>query len=329
MTQLLRVKILATGSHVPERVLDNAYFEKIVETTDAWILERTGIRERRVSRPDEPTSDLAAEAARKALAAAEVRPGEIDTLIVATSSPDRVVPPTAVYVQKKLGCWNAGCCDLIAACSGFTYALEAGRAYVASGQAKRCLVIGAEELTKITNYKDRSTCVLFGDAAGAAVLGPSDGESDILYSKMGCDGRLDDLIIAPAGGTAMAATLETIQKSGHAIQMRGREVYKFAVPKFVEIIKEALAACRVNLSDVKAFIPHQMNLRMIEAVADRLALPLDRMVLNIERYGNTSAASIPVALDEAVRSGRIGRGDLVLMSAMGAGITWGTILLRW
>jgi 3-oxoacyl-[acyl-carrier-protein] synthase-3 len=325
----MKVKILATGSYAPDKVLDNAYFEKIVETSDAWILERSGIRQRRAAAPGQATSDLAAEAARRALRAADVRPEEVDTLIVATSSPDRVVPPTAVYVQAKLGCWNAGCSDLIAACSGFTYALAAGRAYVAAGQSRRCLVIGAEELTRITNYKDRSTCVLFGDAAGAVVLAPSDGDSDILYSKMGCDGRLEHLIVVPAGGTALQPTPELLEQGQQFIQMKGREVYKFAVPKFVEIIQEALDACDLRISDIKAFIPHQMNARMIEAVAERLAFPADRLVMNIDRYGNTSAASIPLALDEIVRDGRLRRGDLLLLSAMGAGITWGTVILRW
>jgi 3-oxoacyl-[acyl-carrier-protein] synthase-3 len=322
----MKVKILATGACVPDGVLDNAAIEKLVETSDQWIVERTGIRQRRQALPGQVTSDIAAQAARRALDSAQVDPREIDTLIVATSSPDRTVPPTAVYVQAKLGCWNAGAYDLIAACSGFTYALAAGRAYVLSGQSKRCLVVGAEILSRITNYRDRTTCILFGDGAGAAVVGPSDGQSDILYSKMGCDGRLDDFIIVPGGGTALpqARTPEDL-----TIHMKGREVYRFAVPKFVEIIREALGACSLKLSDIQHFIPHQMNARMIEAVAERLPFPSERIVVNIDRFGNTSAASIPIALDEAVRSGRIRRGDLILLTAMGAGITWGTLILRW
>lgn len=325
----MKVKILGTGAYTPEKVLDNAYFEKIVETSDAWIVERSGIRQRRVAAPGQPTSDLAAQAARRALEASGTRPEEVDALIVATSSPDRIVPPTAVYVQKALGCWNAGTSDLIAACSGFTYGLAFARALVATGQSRRCLLIGAEELSRITNYKDRTTCVLFGDGAGAAVLGPSDDESDILYARTGADGRLEDLIIVPTGGTALPATPETLEKGLQFIHMKGREVYKFAVPKFVEIIRLALDTCELTLRDIRAFIPHQMNARMIEAVAERLGFPMDRVVMNIDRYGNTSAASIPIALDEAVRTGRIRRGDLVLMSAMGAGLTWGTVILRW
>ncbi len=325
----MRVKILGTGSYAPPRIITNAELEKLIDTTDEWIVERTGIRQRHVADPAVPTSEIATIAARKALEAAQVAPEEIDTLVVATSSPDRIVPPTAVYVQKNLGCWNAGCYDLVAACTGFAYGLSSGRAYISSGQSKRCLVVGAEVLSRITNYKDRGTCILFGDAAGAVVLGPSDGESDILYSKMGCDGREAELIITYAGGTAMPITAELLEKNLHTIHMKGREVYKFAVPKFVEIIKTALRETDLDLSEIDHFIPHQMNMRMIESVAERLSFPREKIVINIENYGNTSAASIPLALDESVRSGRIKRGDLILMSAMGAGITWGTVILRW
>jgi 3-oxoacyl-[acyl-carrier-protein] synthase-3 len=325
----MRVKVLGTGSYAPPCVLDNATLEKRVATTDDWIVERTGIRERHVAEAGVPTSELATQAARRAFETARVTPDEIDTIIVATSTADRTVPPTAVYVQRNLGCWNAGCYDLVATCSGFTYGLASGRAYISSGQSKRTLVVGAEELSRITNYKDRTTCVLFGDGAGAVVLGPSDGESDILYSKMGCDGRQAEIIVAPIGGTAVPPTAQGLEAGDQYIQMKGRDVYKFAVPKFVEIIQAALQTTDLALSEIAHFIPHQMNARMIEAVSDRLNFPRDRIVMNIERYGNTSAASIPLALDEAVRAGRIKRGDLVLMSAMGAGITWGTIILRW
>ncbi len=325
----MKVKLLGTGAYAPEKSLSNAELEKRVETSDAWIVERTGIRARRIAAEGQPTSDLAARAARIALDAARVRPEDVDTLLVATSTPDRVIPPTAVYVQKALGCWNAGCSDLIAACSGFTYALHHARGLVGGGQSKRCLVVGAEVLSRVTNYADRGTCILFGDAAGAAVVGPSDGESDILYSRMGSDGRLEHLIIAPVGSSALPPTPENIRDGLHLIQMKGREVYKFAVPKFVEIIREALRETGLGLGDIAHFIPHQMNARMIEAVVERLSFPPERVVLNIDRYGNTSAASIPLALDESVRSGRIRRGDLILMCAMGAGLTWGTVILRW
>ena len=325
----MKVKVLGTGSHVPEKILSNAELEKLVDTEDSWIVERTGIRTRHVVVPGENTSDLAAKAAERALEAAGVKAAEIDTLILATSTPDRVIPPASVYVQKQLGCWDAAVSDLTAACSGFTYALTQGRALVSSGQSKRCLLVGAETLTRVTNYKDRGTCVLFGDGAGAVVLGPSDGESDILYTKMGCDGRLEDLITTPTFGTALPTTAESLEQGQQFIRMKGREVYKFAVPKFVEIIREGLKATGLSAGDLKWLIPHQMNARMIEAVAGRLDFPMDRVLMNIENYGNTSAASIPLVLDEAVRAGKIRRGDLLLMSAMGAGITWGTVVLRW
>ncbi|HYE98704.1 MAG TPA: beta-ketoacyl-ACP synthase III [Planctomycetota bacterium] len=324
----MRVKILGTGAYAPERTLTNAELEKRVDTSDAWIVERTGIRTRRIAADGQPTSALASRAGGLALEAARVAPEEIDTLIVATSSPDSIVPPTACYVQRDLGLVNAGCSDLVAACSGFAYALHHGRALVSSGQSRRCLIVGAEELSRITNYQDRGTCILFGDGAGAAVLGPSDDASDIVYSKMGSDGRLHDLIVTPALGIAGAAEKRS-DPAQYGIQMKGREVYKFAVPKFVEIIQEAVRAAGLNLSEIAHFIPHQMNARMIEAVAERLSLPMERVVMNIERFGNTSAASIPIALDEAVRSGRNKKGDLILGAGMGAGITWGTFILRW
>jgi len=325
----MRVKILGTGSYAPPRVITNHDLAKLVDTNDQWIVERTGIKQRHAADPGVPTSEIAAAAAKKALEMAKCAPEEIDTIVVATSSGDRIVPPTAVYVQRLLGCWNAGCYDLIAACTGFAYGLSSGRAYISSGQSKRCLVIGAEELSKITDYKDRTTCILFGDGAGAVVLGPSDDDSDILYSKMGADGRTADLIITPAGGSDQPLTPEGLERKDHFLHMKGREVYKFAVPKFVEIIQTALAATDLKISEIDHFVPHQMNARMIESVAERLGFPMSKIVINIENYGNTSAASIPIALDEAVRSGRIKRGDIILMSAMGAGITWGTVVLRW
>jgi 3-oxoacyl-[acyl-carrier-protein] synthase-3 len=325
----MKVKVLATGSYAPEKSLTNADLEKLVDTNDAWITERTGIKARRVAGPEQPTSDLAARAAKIALENAGVKPEDVDTLIVATSTPDHLVPPCSSVVQKLVGCFDAACSDLVAACSGFTYALHQARALVSSGLSKRCLIVGAEELTRITNYKDRQTCILFGDGAGAAVLGPSDGDSDILYSRMGCDGRLDHLIVTPVFGTAQVPTAETLEKGQWGIQMKGREVFKFAVPKFVEIMQEGLRATNLTLADVKWIIPHQMNARMIEAVAERLGCPMDKIVINIDRYGNTSAASIPLALDESVRAGKVRRGDILLFSAMGAGITWGTAIVRW
>ncbi len=325
---LRRVHIAGTGSFAPETRRTNADLEKLVVTNDAWITERTGIKERRVAPPEQTVSELAAEASRRAMEAARVRPEDVDLIICATSSPERVVPPTSAYVQSRLGCWNAGFSDVLAACSGFVYALSAGSAQVAIGTSRCALVLGTEVLSRILNMKDRNTCVIFGDGAGAAVLMPTDSDSDILYVKTGGDGRLEGLIIAPNYGSSQTS-LGAYDPVHNTIQMKGREVYRFAVPKFVEMITEALAACRLRREDVKLLIPHQMNARMIEAVASRLEFPLERVLINIDRYGNTSSASIPIALDEAVRAERLRRGDIVVMAAMGAGLTWGTVVLKW
>ncbi len=329
MRTALPVKILGTGSYAPPKTLTNDDISKLVDTNDEWITARTGIKQRHIADEECAASDLAVHAARAALESAGVKPEEIDMIVFATSSPDRVVPASAVYLQKKLGCVNAGAVDNLVACAGFAYAFSNAWALVANGQSKRCLVLGAEVLSKVTNYQDRVTCILFGDAAGAMVLAPSEDESDILYAKMGADGRLENLIIAPAGGTAMMPTADRWESREVYIQMKGREVYKFAVPKFVELIKEALDACKLSLDDLKLIIPHQMNARMIEAVRDRMGIPEEKVFVNIHNYGNTSSASIPVAFDEAVREGRLNRGDLVLLTAMGAGLAWGTIILRW
>lgn len=329
MRALRPVKILGTGSYTPPKRLTNADFEKIVDTNDEWITSRSGIKERRIAAPDVAASDLALEAAKHALEAAELGPLDLDLIVFGTSNPDRVVPASAVYLQRKLGAFNAGAVDNLAACSGFVYALTNGWSMVRSGLSQRCLVVGAEVLSKITDYKDRSTCILFGDAAGAVVLAPSEDSSDILYSKLGADGRLSDLIIIPAGGSAQMVTHEALDNRQVFIRMKGREVFKYAVPKFVGLINEALAACKLKLDDLKLIIPHQMNARMIEAVADRLGMPMSRVFVNIDRYGNSSSASIPLALDEAVRGGRIRRGDHFLITAMGAGLTWGTLIIRW
>ncbi len=329
MSAASKVRVAGTGSYAPDRVVTNEDFAKIVDTNDAWILERTGIRQRRKVADGQITSDMAAEAGRRALQAAGRKPEDVELLIVATSSPDRTVPATAVYVQKKIGCFNAGAMDNIAACSGFVYALSSGWHYVAHGQVRNCLVIGAEQLTAITNYSDRGTCILFGDAAGAMLLEPSTDGSDILYSKLGADGRQDGLIIVPAGGTAMPMTPGHLDNKLDKIAMQGREVYKFAITKFVELIEDAAAKVGAKVSDIDLIIPHQVNLRIIESAAKRLDYPMDRVFVNIDRYGNTSAASVPLAFDEAVKSGRLKRGQLVVTVAFGAGLTWGSVAIRW
>ncbi|MBI4564473.1 MAG: ketoacyl-ACP synthase III [Planctomycetes bacterium] len=330
MRTAAKVRIAGTGSYVPDRILDNEYFTRIVDTSDAWIIERTGVKERRIAPESQCTSDLAAEAARRALAAAGRTPQDVELIILATSTPDRIVPPTSVYVQKKLEAWNAGAVDHIAACSGYVYALSSGWNYVANRQVRNCLVIGSELLTRIANYTDRSTCILFGDAAGALLLeAADDGSSDILYSKLAADGRGEHLIIVPAGGTALQLTDERRANHLDTIQMQGREVYKFAITKFVELIQDAVKALGVTTEAIDALIPHQVNLRIIESAADKLKIPMSKIIVNIDRYGNTSAASIPVAIDEGVRAGRIQRGHLVVAVAFGAGLTWGSVALRW
>ena len=327
MTERLRVRIAGTGSFVPERVLTNEDLSKMVDTNDQWILERTGIRERRIAANGTSPSDLGAEAARRAMDAAGVTPEEIDLIVTATSCPDRLLPSTACYIQRKVGCFNAGAVDMLAACTGFIYALSNGWRHVATGDYRNVLVVGAETLSRITNYEDRSTCVIFGDAGGAAVLQPSNDGSDILYSKLGADGRLDDLIIVPAGGATEPATADSLAEHRTTIHMKGRETYKFAVKTFVELTRDALERCGWSVDELTLLIPHQVNLRIIESSAQRLGIPLDRILINIQRYGNTSAASVPVALDEAVRTERIKRGDKVIMVAFGGGLTWGSTAL--
>jgi 3-oxoacyl-[acyl-carrier-protein] synthase-3 len=328
--KLHAVRIAGTGSFAPERRLTNDDLSRMVDTSDQWITERTGIKERRIAADDVATSDLAAEAARRALAAAGRRPEDLELIVCGTSTPDRVVPSTAPYVQAKIGAWNAGATDMLAACSGFVYSLSCGWHYVQGGQVKNCLVVGAEKLTAITNWKDRSTCVLFGDAAGAVLLERDpEGKSDILYAKLGADGRGAPHIIVPAGGTAMAPTPERQAQALDKIHMAGREVYKFAVNKFVELIEDASKACGVTPRDIDLVVPHQMNQRIIESATQKLEIAPERVFVNIMRYGNTSAASIPVAFDEAVKAGRIRRGMLVVTVAFGAGLTWGSVAIRW
>ncbi|MHC4605792.1 MAG: 3-oxoacyl-ACP synthase III family protein [Planctomycetota bacterium] len=329
MTGRIKVRIAGTGSFTPEKRLTNADLEKMVDTSDDWITQRTGIKERRIADEGVVTSDMGAEAARKAIESAGIRPEDVDLLYCATCTPDRIAPATAAYLQAKIGAFNAGAMDVVAGCSGFVYTLNAAWHAVATGQSKCCLVVGTEMLSRITDYEDRTTCVLLGDAAGALVLVPSDGPSDILYGYVGNDGRLSDLIIVTGWGTAFMPTPERLARREQFLKMRGREVYKIAVPKFVDMIRSALSACDLTLDDVKLIIPHQMNARMIEAVAQRLELPPGRMYMNIDRYGNTSVASIPLALDEALREGKIERGDLVLLTAVGAGVGWGTMILRY
>lgn len=324
------VIVTGTGSYAPARILTNQELAESVDTSDTWIRERTGILERRIAAPDEAASDLAVPAAQAAMAAAGLSPDAIDLVIVATMTPDAPAPSTACYVQEKLGLSRAAAFDVSAACSGFVYALETGAALVRAGTATRALVIGAEKLSSLVDWKDRTTCVLFGDGAGAVVLErlpvPCRG---LLRSRLYAQGGLADLLMVPAGGSRLPASEQTIALGQHHLKMRGREVFKVAVRNVEEVVTELLACENLLPSDVDLFIPHQANVRIIESLAGYLRVPRERFFMNLERYGNTSAASIPLALDEAVRSGRLKRGDTCVLVGFGAGFTWGASLLRW
>lgn len=324
----MRARILGTGSYVPERVLTNADLERMVATSDAWIMERTGIRERRIAAPGEACSDLAVQAAERALAAAGVAAADLDLILLGTCTGDYPIPSTACLVQHRLGAARAAACDIGAACCGFLYALGVGDAYVRTGM-RHVLVIGSEVMSAVTDWTDRNTCVLFGDGAGAAVLGPSEGDRGILSSHLHSDGGLWDLIAVPGGGSRMPPSDKMVAERQQYIKMKGNETFKVAVKTLEDSVREALAANNLTAADLDLLVPHQANLRIIKAVASRLDLPLEKVMLNLERYGNTSAASIPLALDEAVKEGRIKEGSLVLMEAFGAGLTWASTVVRW
>jgi 3-oxoacyl-[acyl-carrier-protein] synthase-3 len=306
----------------------NAEFEKLVDTSDEWIRERTGIRERHIAAPGETTSDLAVEAARNALDAAGIAPEQLDLIVCATLTADTPIPSAAVWVQRKLGI-GAPAFDVNAACAGFSYALSTGTAFIESGQAETVLVIGAEVLSSVMDYTDRTTCILFGDGAGAVVLRPWESPG-VLGSVLGADGRAAEILIIPAGGSAQPASHETVDARDHAIRMpNGREVFKRAVVEMTNACRELLEKSGYAPEDVDVLIPHQANARILIAVAERLGVPLDKAVVDVETVGNTSAASIPIALDRAWRAGRVKVGDLVLLTSFGAGLAWGANLIRW
>ncbi len=325
--------ILGTGSYAPERVVTNNDLSKQVDTSDEWIFTRTGIRERRIAGPAETTSFMAAEASRRALADAGVTPAQIDLVIVATMTPDMPMPATACLVQHLLGVpATAPCFDLNAACSGFLYALDTAWAMLASGRYKHALVIGAEKLSSVLDWTDRTTCVLFGDGAGAVVLGPARGTAGILGSKLYAEGAHADMLCIAGGGSrhpAVTATTAEADAPKRAITMRGREIFKLAVRQMEDAAREILDLHGLPAGAVDCVVPHQANLRIIDAIAQYLELPTDRFFVNLERYGNTSAASIPLALDEARRAGRIQPGHTTLLVAFGAGLTYGSALVRW
>ncbi len=321
-------KIIGLGMFAPPKILTNEQLERIVDTNDAWITERTGIKERHIAEGGTPNSDVAVEAARRALADAGVDPGDIDIIVVGTCTPDMPLPSTACFLQMKLGATRAFAVDMNAACSGFLYSLSTADALIRAGRGKKALVLGSEILSSVTNYTDRATCILFGDGAGAVVLSECPEDDGILSCHLHSDGRLWELIHAPGGGTLHPYSPETSDDHMHCIRMLGNETFKHAVTKLVEVAVEALERNKVPVSDVSLFVPHQANQRIITAVGKRLGIPDDRVYVNLERYGNTSAASIPIALAEARANGRLNKGDLVLLAAFGAGLTWGSALVR-
>ncbi len=324
-----RVKIAATGFYVPPKILTNADLEKMVDTSDEWILTRTGIRERHIADPAQATSDLCVAAARMALEKGSFKVEDIDLILVATSTPDTIFPSTACWVQKGLGAPEVPAFDLSAGCTGFLYGMILAESLILNGTCRRILLIGGELLTKITNWQDRSTCVLFGDAAGAVVLEESHDDSGILSYYWKADGSLAELLYLPAGGTRLPASAETVANGLHYISMKGNEVFKHAVRRMGEAAVEALRLAGLKKEDVTHFIPHQANIRIIEATGDRLKLPAEKVYANIDRYGNVSVASIPICLEELRQQQKLKKGDILLMDAFGAGFTWAAVVYRW
>ena len=322
------IQIIGTGAYVPTRVMTNADLEKVVDTSDAWITSRTGIKERRIADQQEATSDLALKAAQKAIADAKIDARDIQLIVVATATPDMFFPSTACFVQKALGIQEAVSFDVSAACSGFLFALEVVRTMLESGPYKTALLIGAEKLSTITNWSDRATCVLFGDGAGAAVLQRQPGSKGILSTYVCSDATHTDILAVPGGGSRAPATPDVVAQKLNTIHMEGKEVFKLAVHKMIFAVKRALELAHKKDTDLALLIPHQANLRIIEAIAERVAVPRERIFVNLQKYGNMSAATTIVALDEARREGRVKEGDLVELVAFGAGLTWGAAVIQ-
>jgi 3-oxoacyl-[acyl-carrier-protein] synthase III len=321
--------ISGVGSYVPAKVLTNAELERMVETTDEWITTRTGIKERRIAAKNEFTSDLATQAALRAMGRAGVTADQVDLIVVATATPDMPFPSTACLVQRKIGAYRAAAFDLEAACSGFIYGLEIGQQFIMSRTYDTVLIIGAEKLSSIVDWKDRNTCVLFGDGAGAAVLQNRPNAHGLLTAVMGADGRKAGLLFVAGGGSRCPASAESVAAGLHYLRMEGKETFKSAVQAMQTAAEEALRRCEIDITRIKCIIPHQANLRIIEAVGQRLGAQPEQLFVNVHKYGNTSAASVAIALDEAVTSGRIQRGDLILLVVFGAGLTWGAAVIEW
>lgn len=327
----LPVAVIGTGSYLPERRLTNADLEKMVETSNDWIVERTGIIERRIAAADEFTSHMATEAARRAMESANVTAEEIDLIIVATITPDTFTPSTACYVQDSLGAKNAAAFDIGAACSGFLFAMKTGVQYIGCGQARTVLIIAAEKLSTVVNWEDRSTCVLFGDGAGAAILQLAEGEDAgaVLATDIGSDGSLHDLLQIPGGGSACPITSLNAHERLATLAMRGNETFRHAVTHMKDSATQLIERSGIDPDDIKLIIPHQANLRIINAVAQRLTIPSEKVFVNLQKYGNTSAAAVAIAFDEARREGKFGKGDTVILVVFGAGLTWASAAIRW
>jgi 3-oxoacyl-[acyl-carrier-protein] synthase-3 len=323
------LSILGTGTALPERVLTNADLEKMVETNDEWIVERTGIKERRIAAEGTSTSTLAAEALKNAASNAGMEVGDLDTIIVATSTPDTVFPSTACWTQKALGIKGAAALDVSAGCTGWLYALELAANLLAGGTGKRIGVVGAEVMSRVIDWEDRSTCVLFGDGAGAVVIEKGDGERGVLASNWGADGNLAPILYQPAGGTQMPATAATVAEKKHTVHMEGRQVFRHAVGCMAKATREAIAEAGIDPTEVDLLIPHQANTRIISATGERTGVPTDRVYVCVERYGNISAATIPIALHDAIGEGRLERDQIVAFTAFGTGLTWAASVLRY
>ncbi len=326
---MLRAKIIATGSYVPERVLTNFDLEKMVDTSDEWIMERSGIRERRIASEKEAASDLAYEAAKAAFKRTDIKPKDIELIIVATVTGDMPTPATACHLQHKLGIKKAAAFDVNAACSGFLYGLSIADSFIKSGAYKRILLVGTEVLSRFTDWEDRTTCVLFGDGAGAVILEATDEDRGIVSTHIRSDGALWELLHMPGGGSINPPSKESLEKRQHYFKMKGNETFKVAVRTLENLMERTLEENKLKASQLSLLIPHQANLRIIQATAERLNIPMEKVFVNIDKYGNTSAASIPIALDEAVRQGRVRDGDYVLLEAFGGGLTWASVLIKW
>jgi len=324
-----RAAITGWGIHSPARALTNADIEKRIATTDAWITSRTGIRERRLAGPGESTATMGLSAARRALQHAELLPDDIDLVICASTTPDYLLPASACLIQQELGCTRAGAFDLNAACSGFIYGLAAGSQFIQGGGAKRVLLVCSETLSRFINWQDRGTCILFGDGAGAVVLEPTDQPAGVLSTVLGSRGDVEKMLVIEGGGSAKPATAETVAQNDHLLRMRGNEVFKMAVRNMAQASREAIERAGLTLADITAVIPHQANMRILVATQEALGLPVDKMFANVDRYGNTGAASIPIALAEYLQGRPFRVGDNFLLVAFGGGLTWGASVLRW